>query len=79
MKGKIVIESEGKRLHMSGTMMLNDEIEKYELISTLSKCLGVNDAKSWAECVLYCLSRIDDQEGLRRTEISIPNFGGERE
>lgn len=77
MKGKIVIESDGSRLHMSGNMLFRGKIEAYEVISGLSKSLGINDAESWAECVLYCLSRVDDIEGLNRTEIVIPNIKGE--
>lgn len=77
MKGKTVIEGDGKRLRMSGTMLLDDETEKYEIISAMAKCLGINDPTSWAECVVYCLGRIPDLDGLNRTEIVIPNFGGE--
>ena len=77
MKGTITIESDGTRVRMSCNMLFCGKVEVYEVISGLSKGLGVNDAESWAECVLYCLGRIDDQEGLRRTEIVIPNFGGE--
>ena len=78
MKGQITITAEeGKRLKFRGTVLLNDNAERYELISGLAKCLGVNDATSWAECVVYCLGRVSDLEGLSRTEIVIPDFGGE--
>lgn len=79
MKGTIVIESDGEHIRMSGTMLFRGKTETYEVISGLSKSLGINDATSWAECVLYCLSRVNDLEGLNRTEIVIPTFGGTRD
>ena len=78
MKGQITITvNEGNRLNFHGNLLLKNNIERYEIISGLSKCLGINDPSSWAECVVYCLGRIPDMEGMNRTEIVIPNFGGE--
>ena len=73
MKGQITItiEDDG-RVNFRGNVLLTHNADKYELISGLAKCLGVNDATSWAECVVYCLGRIPDLEGMNRTEIIIP-------
>lgn len=75
MKGQITITAvEGERLNFRGTVLLKGKDEAYELISGLAKCLGINDPTSWAECVVYCLGRIPDLEGLERTEIRLPTL-----
>jgi hypothetical protein len=76
MKGTITITGDGKHLNFHCDEMLVSTVEKYDLISGLAKCLGINDPKEWAACTIYCLSRIPDQDGLTRTEIQIPDFGG---
>lgn len=75
MKGQITITvDERGQLNFRGTVLLKANTERYELISGLAKCLGVNDPTSWAECVVYCLGRIPDLEGMERTEIVLPNM-----
>lgn len=78
MKGSITITSkENGGINFAGSIVLSSEVEKYRLISGLAKCLGVNDAESWAKCVIYCLDRINDLDGMTRTEIQIPRVKGE--
>ena len=75
MKGQITITIEDTgRVNFRGNVLLTHNGDKYELISGLAKCLGVNDPTSWAECVVYCLGRIPDLEGLERTEIRLPTL-----
>lgn len=78
MKGTITITAEeGKGVNFRGSIMLKSETEKFEIISCMAKCLGINDTDIWARCVVHCLGRMYDTKGLERTEIVIPNFGGE--
>ena len=78
MKGQMTITAvEGRGMNFRGQFHLKSQSEKYEMISGLAKCLGINDPTTWAECVVYCLGRIPDLEGMKRTEIVIPTFGGE--
>lgn len=73
MKGTMTIKAtDGKGVNFQGSILLRSETEKYEIISCMAKCLGINDAESWAKCVVWCLGRVDDLEGLNRTEIVIP-------
>ena len=75
MKGQITITiDESGSVNFRGNVLLTHNADKYELISGLAKCLGVNDPTSWAECVVYCLGRIPDLEGMERTEIVLPNM-----
>lgn len=53
MKGQITIKvDERGQLTFRGNVLLKNSTERYELISGLAKCLGVNDPTSWAECVV---------------------------
>lgn len=78
MKGTITITGVKGGMTFHSDKIYITGVERYELISGLAKCLGINDPKTWAECTIYCLSRIPDQEGLTRTEIRMPDFGGSR-
>ena len=75
MKGQITITiNESGSVNFRGNVLLKRNADKYELISGLAKCLGINDTTLWAECVVYCLGRIADLEGLERTEIVLPDM-----
>lgn len=76
MKGIMTITAEeGKEVNFRGSIMLKSETEKFEIISCMAKCLGINDTDAWARCVVHCLGRMSDLEGLERTEIIIPAKG----
>ena len=72
MKGKILIEADGKQIHLNGTMLLRDNIDAYEVIRSLAVCIGVTTPEQWAALVYYSLSKIEDKGNLERTEIKIP-------
>ena len=44
MKGTMTITAEeGKGVNFRGSIMLRSETEKFEIISCMAKCLGIND------------------------------------
>ena len=48
MKGQITIEATEPGLHLTGTILIKHEAERFEIIRALSRSLGIDSPEKWA-------------------------------
>lgn len=71
MKGRIIIELDGKDVNIAGDIRIRNIIEGYEIVRDLAVCIGVRSPEDWARLSLYALSKIDSGD-LDVTEVVVP-------